>query len=107
LRPGPRFLAVEDQCRVGVPALYEAPLELPVAQFLALGRVGVHVEPDTPAAAPHAVVPLRQVGERLPGIGAQCPDPKAVDGDHWFGHADDRTGDRGRETSWFQEIVQL
>ena len=73
LAPPDGNVAVEDERRVGAALADESLLEGPVGLVRAL-LLGVHgVEPGAPAAAPHAVVALGEVCERVPCLRRQRP----------------------------------
>src|SRR3954447_15488629 len=78
LAPRDGDVSVEDQRGVGAASADQSLLErtVGVVRELFLGVEGV--EPRAPAATPHAVVSLGEIGERVPRLGSERPDGEAV-----------------------------
>src|SRR3954452_24845862 len=78
LAPRDGDVSVEDQRGVCAAFADQSLLErtVGVVRELFLGVEGV--EPRAPAATPHAVVPLGEIGERVPRLGSERPDGEAV-----------------------------
>src|SRR4029453_16849003 len=69
-----RGLTVEDQGGVRPAFMHQTLLVVAVTRR-ALALLGpCRMEPGAPATAPHAVVPLRELNERIPGRGVERPD---------------------------------